>query len=40
MSTGQFFATLFCAFRFATLLHKSPPQKIARLHGRYEARAN
>jgi hypothetical protein len=29
MSTGQIFATLFCAFRFATFLHKSSPQKIA-----------
>ena len=36
MSTGQFFAPLFCEFRCATFFHKSSPQKIARLHGRYE----
>jgi hypothetical protein len=34
MSTGQFFAPLFCEFRCATFFHKSSPQKIARLHGR------
>ena len=28
MSTGQFFATRFCAFRFATFLHKTTSQKI------------
>jgi hypothetical protein len=34
MSTGQFFATLFCEFRFATFFHKSATQKTAQLHGR------
>ena len=34
MSTGQFFAELFCKFRCATFFHKIAPQKIARLHGR------
>lgn len=29
MSTGQFFATRFCAFRSATFLHKITPQKTA-----------
>ena len=29
MSAGQFFATRFCAFRFATFLHKITPQKTA-----------
>ena len=29
MSTGQFFATRFCAFRFATFFHKIAPQKTA-----------
>jgi len=29
MSTGQFFATRFCAFRFVTFLHKTTPQKTA-----------
>ena len=29
MSTGQLLATLFCAFRLATFLHKSAPQKVA-----------
>jgi hypothetical protein len=33
MSTGQFFATRFCAFRFATFLHKTTPQKTARYIG-------
>lgn len=35
MSTGQFFAARFCAFRFATCLHKATPQKNCRLHKRY-----
>ncbi len=29
MSTGQFFATRFCGFRFATFLHKNAQQKMA-----------
>ncbi|MFT6047805.1 MAG: hypothetical protein ACI9WC_003522 [Arenicella sp.] len=29
ISTGQFFATCFFAFRFAPLLHKTTSQKIA-----------
>lgn len=36
MSTGQFFAAHFCAFRFATFLHKITPQKNCRLHRRYK----
>jgi hypothetical protein len=29
MSTGHIFATRFCAFRFATFVHKITPQKTA-----------
>jgi len=40
MSTGQFFVTRFCAFRFATLLHKIASQKTAGYIGVMPKRKN